>query len=279
MGAHLMIILGVDASKYQGLSGMSHQRFDSLDDAGVRFGIFRATIGTQRDRSCEENLKRAKGRGWVFGTYHFLVPGDTDAQAEAYAAQLKSFGVYGDGLAVCDVEQAGLTSTMVRRFVRRFRELRPDQPLGCYTSSYKWRSLTGNMDGADLFDYLWNALWTQRSTRGKEDLPDTPPRVRYGGWKEARLWQYGMFRAQGVRLDGNAFYGTIDELRDLGIKKAPPLKERPNYRKGYNAVIEKALGSVWTNPASNGPAYDLGEKDAADDLRERIKDLRIGEPV
>ena len=93
-------------------------------------------------------------------------------------------------------------------------------------------------------------------------------------WLTILKKQAGYRRAfDGFGLGTVAAYGDDDVARllaDPGIVRN---------RLKVNAVIEKALGSVWTNPASNGPAYDLGEKDAADDLRERIKDLRIGEPV
>ena len=81
-------ILGSDASKGQGANGMSFQRFDDLHAAGVRFGVFRATIGTVADASYPVNARRAAKLGWAVGGYHFLYPGDGRGQADAFSGAL-----------------------------------------------------------------------------------------------------------------------------------------------------------------------------------------------
>jgi len=268
-------ILGIDASTYQGPRGMSFARFEALHAAGVRFGIFRATINATVDASCKVNLARADKLGWAVGSYHFLYPGNADTQAELYAKHC------GDGLAVLDVEQSGVTRRDVKDFVRRFRELRPKRPLGCYTSEGAWGHLTGNADGADLFDYLWQARWTQLGTNERSDLPAAPPRAGFGGWRTAELWQYGAFRVKGYpAIDGNAWYGTLAELRALGTVPRPPLEERPRYREAYAAMLEAAEGAVTlvADPVGTGPAWAKGVADARHDAILALGALHVVEP-
>lgn len=264
-------ILGIDASRYQGEHGMSFQRFDALHDAGVRFGIFRATIGTSADASCATNMARADKRGWVTGTYHFLLPGNPEDQAEAYVRRI------GVGLAVLDVEQSGVRWADVKAFVERFRALRPGRPIGCYTSEGAWRKLTRNADGEGLFDYLWQARWTQLGTNESSDLPQVPPRAGFGGWKITPLWQYGAFRVRGYpAIDGDAWYGTLEDLADLGRRPRPPLEERPRYLEGHATMLEAIIAAAARVPAPDGSfAYDRGARDAKEAAMAALQDLRL----
>jgi len=270
-----MKMLGIDASVYQGPDGMSFARFQDLDDAGVRFGIYRASIGTAPDGSFKNNIARSEKQGWPAAAYHYLVPGvPAAAQAKTFATRL--------GKDICgwlDVEQSGLGRKHVVDFVREFRDIKGDHFLGVYTSSYKWRSITGNMDGADQFDALWNALWTERGTNGPEDLPASAPRPRYGGWRKADIWQYGLFRPEGgTPLDGNAFYGTRDALEALfTTHRKPALEERPNYIKGYNDAISASLKFLADGPNIVGDqwAYKLGVAEARDDLIQAVKEANL----
>lgn len=266
-------ILGIDASLYQGSRGMSHRRFKALNHRGVRFGIFRASIGNGRDSSCATNLRRAKALGWEAWTYHFLTPGDAASQAETYAA------VCGNGLCVLDVEQSGVNFKDVKAFVARFRELKPNRPLACYTSEGAWHSLTNNADGNELFDVLWQARWTQLGTNEVSDLPPAPPRAGFGGWRTTPLWQYGAFRSQQFAIiDGDAFYGTREQLTQLGSDLRPPITERPNYRLGYNAAVVEALAmvpSLVIPDGPPGPAYPRGVEDAKVDITDAIGAQRL----
>lgn len=270
-----MKILGIDASTYQGPTGMSFSRFQNLDDAGVRFAGFRASIGTVGDDSFRTNLNRAEKQGWKSAGYHYLVPGVAAAdQARLFATRLGK-----DVPGWLDVEQSGLNRKHVTDFVRTFRDLKGEHFLGVYTSSYKWRSITGNMDGADLFDGLWNALWTERGTNGPEDLPAQAPKPRYGGWRKADIWQYGLFRPDGgTPLDGNVFYGTETDLDILfTAKQKPPLEERPNYVKGYADATAAVLRYLADGPTLPGEAwaYKKGVADARDDLIAAVKDATL----
>lgn len=270
-----MKILGIDASYWQGPQGMSFMRFEGLDDDNIRFGVFRASIGTAHDDSFTANIARAEKYGWERAGYHFLVPSISAAdQAVVFANRL--------GKDICgwlDVEQNGLTRKHVTEFVRTFRDIKGDHFLGCYTSEYKWRTLTGNLDGADLFDGLWNANWTEKNTNGPEDLPARQPRVRYGGWRQADLWQYGLFRPENsTPLDGNAFYGSEGDLKLLfTARRKAPLMERPNYIKGYDDTIAAVLKYLADGPVldSSNWVYKKGVAEARADLIETLKDANL----
>lgn len=275
-------ILGCDISHYQGYKGMAHGRWDRLHADGLRFVIIRATVGESIDRAFRANVLRSRKRGWDVAAYHYLQPGDIERQAELFAKVIgPKMGGY------LDVEQAGLTARMVRRFEKRFRQLRPRSFLGVYSSRYKWASLTRNLDAVALFGRrgCFNALWTEKGTDERSDLPGQPPKARWGGYGAVHLWQYGAYHdAPGRFVDGDAWYGTREELRDLWDGKAKPvpapdLHDRPGYRLGYNAFIQAALDSVTplTRPKEVSPAWDLGTKEALEDVREAILDLRLGD--
>lgn len=273
-----MIALGIDISHYQGIRGMSFARFGRLHAAGVRFMFARASIGEARDRAFVANIARARKQGWVVGAYHFLQPGDVERQAEVFAAAARNLPAW------LDVEQSGLTRGHVTRFTRRFRQLRPDGFLGVYSSSSKWRALTGNMDGTELYDGCWNALWTEKGTDERSDLPATEPRPRWGGFRDALIWQYGAFHDAPRRyVDGDAWYGDgIEALRvALGQRPAVPMDERPKRRRAYNDQLEayrRSIAAALAIPGT-GAAWSDGVTDARADVLEAIDGLVLGEPV
>lgn len=268
-------ILGCDVSHYQGLHGMSYARYQRLDDMGVRFIGIRATIGEGRDRAFLANLARARKHGWVIAAYHFLQPGDVEAQAEAFAK------VVGDLPGWLDVEQAGLTRKHVVRFARRFHQLRPKGFLGVYSSASKWHALTGNLDAVELFDGCWNALWTEKGTDERSDLPPAEPRPRWGGYRDALWWQFGALHdAPHHFIDGNAYYGTLDGLKvALGQRPAIPMDQRPARRRAYNAQLQAIVRAASTTPSvpGQGAAWQDGTTDARTDALEALGELVLAD--
>jgi hypothetical protein len=226
--------------------------------------------------------------GWVAGAYHFLYHGNGAKQAESYVAAVKATpGGFKDLLAVVDVEWAATRDQSPRwqdvvDFIHRFRQLVPNHPIGIYTAAGYWgSSFIGNKDGASLADFLWQARWIDGDPLKDITLPPAPPRAGFGGWKVEPLWQWGPIRFDGKVYDGNAFYGSMDELKALtGTKERLPIPERPNYRLGYNAAVGAALGqtrSLETPSGPAGPAYTAGATEAAADVQQALADLRIKE--
>jgi len=269
-------ILGADISHYQGATGMPVAKWDQLKEQGVRFVGIRATIGRGRDSAYTANVQRATARDIIPTAYHYLLPGNAGAQAEAFA------GAIGTTPAWLDVEQTGVTKADVVQFAKAFRKARPKGFLGVYSSAYKWRALTGNMDATELFDGCWNALWTERGTRTVADLPANEPKPRWGGFGDSLFWQFGPLHLKHGIVDGDAFYGSqADLLAALDIIEPTPLKERPNYRKGYNATVDAMLQAALAAPipANTAAAWLAGSSDARKDVADALDGLDLGDPA
>ena len=274
-------LIGIDISRYQWPQGVPYGIQGRLHRLGVRFLIARTSIGTTPDPSFEPNRKRAEGRAWVPGGYHFLYPGvDPERQAETYLRLLEQTG--GPRL-LCelDVETNRGERPRLRdvdRWVERFRRELPRQPLGLYTSRSVWGSY-GNPDITDLgLDYIWQALWP-RGVNTPADLPERPP-TGFGGERRTPLWQWGSLEVKSptsdrvLHLDGNAFYGSLDELRALTRPERPPLEERPAYRMAYNDTIGAALQALAALPLPGGtPAQRAGQEAALETASSAVSEL------
>jgi hypothetical protein len=287
-------ILGIDISRHQGWQkGVPFKMLAALGDAGVRYVIARASIGTLPDPHYRAHAKRvANARpDWVFGAYHFLDDGpEGDAQAETFVAECRAaVGPQDlDGLiTVLDVERSrkeGSTNfptwRQAKAFAQRFRQLVPGHPLGLYSNEDTIAGALGNPDAATVFDWLWQARWTMRGTPPPVQLPDVPPRAGFGGFRTTPLWQWGSLRIGDNRIDGDAWYDTLPKLRDLGKHNGGPgpIEERPNYRKGYNAFIDAVIGAIPAVPGPAGPAgeaFPMGVADAREDVPEVLRLLRM----
>lgn len=274
-------LIGIDISIYQWPQGVPFGIQGRLHRMGVRFLIGRATIGTTPDKSFPPNRARAAARGWVPGGYHFLYPGvDPERQAEAYLRVLDQTG--GPRL-LCelDVETNRGERPRLRdvdQWVERFRKEHPKQPLGLYTSRSIWGSY-GNPDITSLgFDYLWQALWP-RGVKTPADLPERPP-TGFGGERRTPLWQWGSLEVKSptsdrtIRLDGNAWYGSMAELEALTRPERPPLVERPAYRMAYNDTIGAALTALAGLALPGGtPAQRAGQEAALEAATDAVSEL------
>lgn len=285
-----MPILGVDLSVYQGRRGASFKVFDAFTRNGVKFGIFRASLASSyQDPSFAYNRDKALRKGWVAGAYHFLYHGNAAQQAHNFVdAVLKAAGKTGfkDLIAVVDVEWASSHASSPRyadvvEFIKTFRQLVPGHPIGIYTAEGYWKSgAIGNRDGENLADFLWQARWIDGDPLTDVTLPARPPRAGFGGWATTPLWQWGALHALGNTYDGNAFYGTLDELKALAGTTRPPIPERPNYRLGYNTALDAAIKDLADTPAPAGPAgpaFPAGVIEATKDIADAIQALRLKE--
>lgn len=277
-------IIGIDLSRYNWSGGVPFDMLPRLQAKGVRFLIARATIGTTRDKSFRPNRNRGTFRSWVPGAYHFLYPGvDAADQAKAFCDYVTDTGG-GQGLIMAlDVEyNRGERPRLrdVRAWVDQYRERFPKHPLGVYSNRSTWGAL-GNPDVEDLgFDYAWHAYWPD-GTDTPADLPDRPP-VSFGGEGRSPLWQWGTLEVRTgsgrmARLDGNAWYGTMQQLEDLANRERVPYPERPAYRKAYNDTVAAATKAVQALVLPDGtPAQVAGHTAAQDAATEAVSDLRLG---
>lgn len=268
------MILGADISYYQGANGMSGPQWDQLHAQGGRFVGIRATIGRGKDSAFSANVQRAEARDIIATGYHYLLPGSGEAQGRLAAE------VIGDLPAWLDVEESGVHRSDVIQFARAFRSARPRGFLGVYSSAYKWRALTGNMDATELFDGCWNALWTERGTESTKTLPANEPKPRWGGFHDSLWWQFGALHLKHAILDGDAFYGSMADLREALGQKVTPLEQRPNYRKAYNLTVDAMLQAALAAaaPVGNARAFLAGAADARKDVADALTALDIGDP-
>lgn len=271
-------ILIADISVYQGAKGMSFARWDELANRGVRAVGIRATVGHRVDTAFEENVKRAQGHDIIPTAYHFQLPGDPVGQADLFLSTVGNLPGW------LDVEQNGLTRHDVAAYGRRVDDKRPKGFSGVYSSATKWRALTDNMDGRELFDACWNALWTERGVRTAADLPPVEPKPRWGGFDDALWWQWGPLRLRHGIVDGDAFYGSLADLKVILGQKPPrpPLQERPRYIAGHNAALDAVLAALPAIPVTIPIPGGVGEAGAAAAkaaVADAVASLKLGVPA
>ncbi len=202
------VIRGIDVSHHNG-------KLDWAAIAGeqVRFAFAKATEYVDfEDSRYRENLQGMKAAGIVPGAYHFLMRTQGAAQAEWFVKHVRNDGPL---MLALDYESATWGTKTPKPgdlddFVKRFRELLPGRTLFLYTSSAFWRG-KGNLRRPDGTT-LWHANWV-----GGLPIPAGDRRwdPGFGGWKEAAFVQFGHAAVTGKKLDGNAFRGTLEELRAL----------------------------------------------------------------
>jgi hypothetical protein len=138
-------VKGIDVSAYQP---------SDYQTAGFDFVFIKATEGTSYVNP-KMTAQTARGRvaGLVVGFYHFLHPGNIDAQAKYFVA--KAASAAGDVL-VCDWETTGsgtrATSTEKDQFLRAVKTLRPDHRVLLYCNTDYWVH-------RDTSSYAADGLW------------------------------------------------------------------------------------------------------------------------
>lgn len=283
-------VLGIDLSEHNWRGGVPFGMLPKLNAKGVRFLIGRASIGTRVDPSFEPNRHRGTFRSWVPGGYHYLVDSiDPKDQAETFIGECRRTGGMEGLITVLDVEDDNRPPILnhpslkaVRSWAREFKDAHPHHQLGVYSNQATWFRL-GNPDVTDLgFDFVWNAYWP-RGVNTPADLPDRPP-LSFGGEGRAKLWQWGSLEVKGasgntLHLDGNAWYGSMDALRDLATRDRPPIPERPAYRAAYNATVDASLAAIQalTAPAGAPPAALAGHDAAKEAAIDAVQALRLEE--
>jgi lysozyme len=174
---------GIDVSHWQGTIN-----WNSVDNAGIRFGFCKATEGTSYvDPQCSRNLSEMKRLGIYRGVYHFGQPNvSASAQAQHFVNTARSAngGTLSGLLQLClDIEvtdgigPAGVWS-WIQSFIANIKTLTP-RPGIIYTSPSYWTSRVGNPNN-NLNCPLWIAHWGVSS-------PTVPQAWSGVGWA---FWQY-----------------------------------------------------------------------------------------
>lgn len=139
------MLSGIDVSAYQ-----SH----SYGTGGLHFVFVKATEGRSYvNPKLAAQTKTARDAGCVVGYYHFLWPGNIEAQADYFVGKAPERA--GDVLAV-DWETTGsgthASNTEKDRFVRAVKERRPDRKVVLYCNRDFWLNL-------DTTSYAGDGLW------------------------------------------------------------------------------------------------------------------------
>jgi GH25 family lysozyme M1 (1,4-beta-N-acetylmuramidase) len=136
---------GIDVSAYQS---------SAYDTDGLSFVFIKATEGRSYvNPRLTAQTKTARDAGLVVGFYHFLWPGNLTAQAEYFVRHAPDRP--GDLLAV-DWETTGegthASNAEKDRFIRKVKELRPDNRVVLYCNRHFWLNI-------DTTSYAGDGLW------------------------------------------------------------------------------------------------------------------------
>lgn len=220
----MSIVRGADISTWQNLDAKGYDKLAVY----ARFVICKATQDTWTDSRFAGHLAAVRKRNLIPGAYHFLEAGPSSAspadQARAFvrAVRAQNGGTLTGLLIALDWEpydrkdSAGRVVmrsrpkwSHIRAWVAAFRQLEPRHPLFIYSRA----NVIGSADLTKLPGptYVWLAYWNgspgsilPRKLRGVPVV----------------IHQYGYLKP--LKIDGNAFRGTLDELRSYTRPKAAP---------------------------------------------------------
>lgn len=173
--------------------------------------IHKATVGTvSLDPKYIERKAEARKRGYLWGSYHWGMPGDPDRQADFYIDTVKPAD---DEVMALDLEDVTSKKFMsideAAKFVARVKERTSRYPLVYMNHRSAVLISRSPLRAAFTNVLLWYA-------RFRPDIPDFPK----GAWTTYVLWQFSseirvQYRIPGTRsdMDVNVFNGSVDELK------------------------------------------------------------------
>jgi GH25 family lysozyme M1 (1,4-beta-N-acetylmuramidase) len=136
---------GIDVSAYQSAS---------YGTDGLSFAFVKATEGRSYvNPRLAAQTRTARDAGLVLGFYHFLWPGDLDAQAEYFVTHAPEKA--GDVLAVdWETTSSGTHASNAEKdhFIRKVKQLRPNNRVILYTNRDFWLNI-------DSTSYAGDGLW------------------------------------------------------------------------------------------------------------------------
>ncbi len=200
--------IGVDVSRFNLPVDGAKLRF-----AGVAFVYAKASQGTASiDASFAATCKSARQAGVLCGGYHWLMPGNPEAQAESFLKRVAS--VPTDLPPAVDVEPNPQGGSASLEDLKAFLAI-VSQKTGCTPVVYGGRylkSVTASANDPYLSRY---ALWVAQY--GLAPPTVSPP------WKDWTFWQFSNGLAlQGLSaMDVNAFNGNETALREFAKKACP----------------------------------------------------------
>jgi lysozyme len=190
------MIPGIDVSSYQG-------RIDwaQVAKSGVQFAFIKASEGAHlRDMYFKMNWTEARRNGIIVGAYHYLSTIEPAMyQANVFKSQLLNVDTSGSLPNVLDIEQQGITASLIDQWI----ELGQFQNPIVYLDRFMATTL-GILKGSDNTPLK---LWLAEYEPAVTPVPDWP-------WT---FWQSGWARKPGIQTacDIDWFDGSIKDLRAL----------------------------------------------------------------
>lgn len=195
------MINGIDVAIYQDAT---------FATSGLDFVFIKATEGrTYVNPKMGRQAATARTAGLAVGFYHFLHPGNIQAQAEAFVAKCAS--LEGDML-VCDWETTAdggrPTCAEKDQFLRAVKKLRPGHKVGLYCNTDYWLHRDNTSYAAD---FLWIA---------DPDHAKGHPAIK-------AKWLFHQWGQRGTDLDVAAFNSRSDLRNWCGYPTVPKPAPKP----------------------------------------------------
>lgn len=191
-------VICVDLSHYQ--RGFNFEDFKSGGGLGV---ILKASEGGYRDPDYSTFRHEALDAELVVASYHFLRPGDMEAQAQFFLNVVKPRP---SERVIADHEIAGVSLDGLVTFLQAIQNSRPDLQLSVYSGFLIKQQL-----GSTRNDYLAGntSLWIAEFTTARK--PSWPTAT----WPTWSLWQFtdaGTVPGFSKTLDCNRFNGSDENF-------------------------------------------------------------------
>lgn len=209
------MISGADVSSYQA---------DFVPPAGDSFVFIKATESTTyRNPDAGGQASRARAKGLVVGWYHFLHPGNIDAQAAFFVANPD---LQAGDLLVCDWEVAGTSNADKDAFLKAVKAKRPNHKVGLYCSKSWWTT-------DDKTNFVQDFLWIA-------DYGVATPGIQH----DYKFWQY-----TDTPYDQNhGYFDSLAALKAFATGTAAPAAPKP-----APAVTAKPAPAPAPKPAVSKP--------------------------
>lgn len=155
------------------------------------------------DDKCDGRYALSMDAGLHWGVYHFLRPGDMEAQAEWFINSAYNMGVFDDKtLLAADHEDAGVSLDDLYKFLIAVEQIAGRSPV-----IYSGHVLKDQLKGKAQDRFKRFRLWLAQYTSG---TPTLPP-----GWSKYWIWQWtdkGSVPGINPPTDCNDYQGTAEAL-------------------------------------------------------------------
>lgn len=203
-----MTVFGIDISHHQGSFDVERAAREGID-----FFIFKATEGSGFvDKRFKENLAKARRTGKPFAAYHYQRQGISAAAQVTHIRRV----VPKDVPIILDVEANSGHVSLTRDIINRLHRIGYTSPL-LYLPRWYWQQI-GSPSLAGL-PPLWSSRYPDNRIGDlRDEYADVPAHFwdGYGGLRVAVLQFTSSARVAGRSpIDGNAYRGTLNELRAL----------------------------------------------------------------